>query len=72
MAERKRLFEVRHPFFRPFWRRALFTGIILGWTVFEFTSNSKVWALIFFAAGVYLVMQWFVFFDPAEYEEKKD
>ena len=65
----KSLFEVRHPFFRPFWRRALVTALVLGWTAFEWTRGAEIWAAIFGAAGVYLFWQWFVAFDPAEYEE---
>ncbi|MCG6883664.1 MAG: hypothetical protein LJE62_07925 [Silicimonas sp.] len=67
---KKTYFEVRHPIFRPFWTRALFTGVISGWALFEWTNNSQVWAMVFGAAGLYLFLQFFVFFDPAEYEKK--
>lgn len=70
MADRKQgFFEVRHPFFRPFWRRALVTGAILGWAVFEYVNGSPAWSILFGVCGVYLFLQFFVNFDPADYEE---
>lgn len=67
---KKSLFEVRHPFFRPFWRRALVTAIILGWAVFEWVNGAQVWAIAFGTAGFYLFLQFFIHFDPADYEAR--
>lgn len=69
---KKSLFEVRHPFFRPFWRRALATAVILGWAVFEWVNGAQIWALVFGAAGVYLFYRFFLRFDPSEYEPRND
>ena len=69
---KKSLFEVRHPFFRPFWRRALVTAVCLGWAVFEWSNDAQIWALVFGTCGVYLFLQFFVHFDPKDYEERKD
>lgn len=66
---KKSLFEVRHPFFRPFWRRAAVTGVCLGWAVFEWWNGAQAWALVFGTCGVYLFLQFFVHFDPKDYEE---
>lgn len=66
------MFEVRHPFFRPFWRRALVTGVCLVWAGFELASEAYGWAILFGACGLYLFVQFFVRFDPAEYEKKPD
>lgn len=62
-------FDVKHPFFRPFWRRALATALILGWAVFEWSGGAQVWAMVFGIAGAYLFLQFFVQFDPADYEK---
>lgn len=67
----KRVFEVRHPFFRPLWRRVVATGLCLGWAVFEWFNDAQIWALLFGTAGVYLALQFFVHFDPADYEDPK-
>lgn len=64
-------FEVRHPIFRPFWRRAAVTLLCLGWAAVEFANGATVWALLFAAAGAYLFWQFFVAFDPADYEPKQ-
>ena len=61
-------FDVRHPIFRPLWRRAVITIFILGWAIFELTNGSTVWAALFGACGVYLFLQFFVRFDPADYK----
>lgn len=65
-------FEVRHPFFRPAWRRVLLTGFCLVWAIIEFRNGSNMWGLMFGAAGVHLFVQFFVRFDPADYEKRKD
>ena len=64
-------FDTRHPFFRPFWRRALATAICLGWAVFEYFNDAPLWALLFAACGGYLFIQFFIRFDPADYEPKE-
>ena len=69
---KKSLFEVRHPFFRPFWRRAMATTAILGWAVFELSNGAQIWALVFGIAGMYLFFQFFIQFDPAEYERREE
>ncbi len=66
----KNAFDVRHPFFRPLWRRAVLTIFTLGWAVFELSHGATVWAALFGACGVYLFLQFFVHFDPADYEAK--
>ncbi len=65
----KSLFEVRHPFFRPFYRRFIATAVVLAWAVFEWVRGAEIWALVFGTAGVYLFLQWFIHFDPKEYEK---
>ncbi len=67
---KKSLFEVRHPFFRPFWRRAVVTAVCLGWAVFEWSHGAQIWALVFGICGAYLFLQFFVNFDPKDYEER--
>lgn len=68
----KRLFETRHPFFLPFYRRFLMTAAISGWAVFEWWNNAPVWAAVFGIAGAFLFWQFFIQFDPEEYKERRD
>ena len=69
---KKSFFEVRHPFFRPFYRRFIATAVILVWAVFEWTNDAQAWALVFGTAGVYLFLQFFVHFDPKDYESRPE
>ncbi|MEL7117430.1 MAG: hypothetical protein AAGP08_17910 [Pseudomonadota bacterium] len=64
----KEQFDVRHPFFRPFWRRALFVGALATWTVYEVVNANWIWAGVFAVASGFLAYQWFVIFDPKDYE----
>lgn len=69
---RSSLFEVRHPIFRPLWRRMALTAFCIGWALFEWSNGATVWAILFGACGVHLFIQFFLRFDPAEYEAQKD
>lgn len=45
--------------------------VILGlWTAFEISQGAYVWAAVFGVAVAYLVWQFFVVFDPADYEDR--
>lgn len=68
----KNAFEVRHPIFLPFWRRALVVGCVGAWTVFELIFGSVFWAIFVGACAVYLLRAFFINFDPAEFQEKQD
>ena len=68
----KNAFEVRHPIFLPFWRRALVVGFVSAWTVVELFLGSVFWAVIVGASAVYLLRAFFIKFDPAEYKERSD
>jgi hypothetical protein len=63
--------EVRHPFFRPLWRRGLFVGALAAWTGYEVVNANWIWAGIFAAAVAYLVYEWFVAFDPKNYGDEE-
>ena len=69
---KKSMFEVRHPFFRPFYRRFIATSVILGWAIFEWVNGAQVWALVFGTCGFYLFLQFFIHFDPKEYEKRHE
>jgi hypothetical protein len=62
-------FDVRIPFFRPAWRRAALTLFCFVWAGVEFWNGSSGWASLFAAIGGYLFWQFFVRFDPADYEK---
>lgn len=65
-----RLFDVRHHWFRPLWVRILLVALILFWTGAEFLRGAHFWALLFGAAGLHLINQFFIVFDPKEYARK--
>ena len=59
------LLDVQTPFFRPLWRRVAVTAACLAWAAIEIAQGAVFWAILFGAAGLYLVWQLFVVFDPA-------
>ncbi|MDA9865358.1 hypothetical protein N9C96_01640 [bacterium] len=63
----KSAFDVRHPFFRPLWRRAALTVFTLVWAFFELSNGATLWAALFGACGAYLFYQFFVIFDRNDY-----
>jgi hypothetical protein len=68
----KGLLDVKHHWFRPLWARAVFTGLIGLWTVMEILRNAPFWAVLFGAMTGWLIYQWFIVFDPKDYEKPKD
>ncbi|MFV0298774.1 MAG: DUF3329 domain-containing protein [Hyphomicrobiaceae bacterium] len=56
------MFDLRHPFFNPLWRRVLTVAVALGWALFELATGSPGWALMFGAVGAWagyvLLLTW--------------
>ena len=52
--------------------RGLVVGACIGWSLIELVLGNSVWFALFFALGCYLGYEFFVMFDPADYEEKDD
>jgi len=63
-----RFLDIQHPFFIPLWRRLAFTGVCLGWSIFEFIYASPFFGILFGAAGLYCAHQFFVVFNPKDPE----
>lgn len=64
-----KLFDLRHPFFRPLWRRVLVTVLCLAWAAVEFAGGAAFWGTLFAGIGALCVYEFFIVFDPANYEE---
>lgn len=56
---------LRHPFFRPLWRRVAVTGVCLIWALFEFAGGSPFWGMLTGALGAYAGWVFFLAPDPA-------
>ena len=56
------MFDLRHPFFNPRWRRVLTVALALGWAGVELATDSPGWAIMFGAVGVWagyvLLLTW--------------
>ncbi|HCQ66592.1 MAG TPA: hypothetical protein DIU07_16230 [Rhodobacteraceae bacterium] len=63
------MFDLQVPFFIPLWRRVVTVGLTLGWAGFEVLNGAPAWGLLFCAAGLYCVYQFFVIWDPKEEED---
>lgn len=64
-------FDVRHPFFRPLWRRIMVTAFCFLWAMIELRSGGPFWAMLFGGCGLYIGYHFFVAFDPTDYERKE-
>ena len=62
------MFDLKDPFFLPVWRRAVVVGLTLGWAVFELLTGSVTWAILFGAVGIYAFYQFFVVWNPDEWD----
>lgn len=63
------MFDLQHPFFRPLWIRIVVVAICLGWAGLELATGNPGWALLFAAAGVWCIYQFFVIWkDPGDGE----
>ena len=62
-------FSVRHPVFRPLWRRLLLVGACFSWAGFEWLNGESLWALVFAGAGAWCAHQFFIAFDPKDYDQ---
>lgn len=61
-----KLIDVQHSFFRPLWRRVAVVVICLGWAMYELATGSPFFAILFGAAGLYCVHQFFIAFAPKD------
>lgn len=62
-------FKVRHPFFRSKVRRLVVTLFCFGWACLELAWGNAIWFAIFTGIAGYLTYQFFVVFDPKDYED---
>ncbi|MDG1378249.1 MAG: hypothetical protein P8P56_14835 [Yoonia sp.] len=68
----KKFFNLRLPFFLPLWRRVLTTGVLTGWTGVEIWGQNMGWAILFGACAAYTAYEFFIAFDPINYEDNAD
>ena len=64
-----RLFEVRHPFFRPLWRRVVVVAICAAWGLVELSGGNTFWVVLFWGIGAICAWEFFVVYDAANYTE---
>lgn len=65
-----KLLNLRHPFFLPLYRRVLTTAVCVFWLLMELIWGGPFWAMLFGALTAYCVWQFFVVFDPANFQDK--
>ncbi|MFZ5962864.1 hypothetical protein ACOXXX_07915 [Thalassococcus sp. BH17M4-6] len=47
------MFDLRHPFFNPLWRRVLTVAVCAGWALVEFSQGNTGWAAVFGGLGLW-------------------
>ncbi len=65
------MFKLQDAFYRPLWLRIAIVAVCAGWALFELSSGSTGWALLFGAIGAWAAYQFFVVWtDPDEGTEE--
>ncbi len=67
-----KFFDLRQPFFLPTWRRAATVGVLGLWTLVEVMGGNTGWAILFGAICAYCTYEFFIAFDPANYQDRED
>lgn len=57
--------------FRALWVRVLVAGLTTVWGCVELLVNEPFWGVLFLGAGGWLSYNFFVIFDPKDYEPPK-
>ena len=64
------MLKIRHPFFLPLWRRIAVTVVLALWTAFELLNGHMTWGAVFGALTLFCVIEFFIVFDPKNYEDQ--
>ena len=51
--------QLRHPFFKPVYRRVLVTALCFGWGLFEGYNGAMGWAAVFIGLALYCGYEFF-------------
>ncbi|WP_439563182.1 hypothetical protein [Roseinatronobacter sp.] len=70
-AQKLALLDIKHPFFRPLWRRVVVTLICFVWAGVEFAVGSPMFGILSGALGAWCFYQLFWRFDPAAFGDEK-
>lgn len=65
-------FDLQVPFFLPVWRRILLVAVCFVWCIFEFSTASPFWGVIFGALGSYAFWQFFLSRWPDNADQPND
>ena len=66
------MFDLRHPFFNPAWRRVLTVVLALGWALVELLTGSPGWAMMFGAVGLWAGYVLLLTWTPVDDERTSD
>lgn len=58
---------LRHPFFRPFWRRVATVGAVCIWAALELWGGNTGWAVFAAVIAALCSYEFFVLFDAKNY-----
>ena len=66
------MFDLQIPFYKPLWLRLLIVAVCIGWAVFELSTGSIGWAILFCAAGIWSAYQFFLVWNPKEEDKGRE
>lgn len=67
-----RVFDLRHPFFNPLWRRVGTVAIAGGWALVELLGGNPGWAILFGGVAAWCAYEFFVTWTPQPDPRKED
>ena len=60
------MFDARHPFYRPLWRRVAIVAVTAGWALIEYRNGAPIWAMLFAAISAWCAWFFFVVYEELE------
>ena len=66
------MFDLRHPFFNPAWRRVLTVVLALGWALVELLTGRPGWAMMLGAVGLWAGYVLLLTWTPVDDERTSD
>ena len=56
--------EADHPFYRPLWVRICLVGVLVLWSILEWTYQEPFWGILTAAAAAWAIWTFLVQYDP--------
>lgn len=66
------MFDARHPFYRPLWRRVAIVAITAGWALIEYRNDAPIWAVLFAVISAWCAWFFFVVYEDVKLDDGQE